>query len=328
MDRAVFIDTFIELGRRLAVFGKDQKTASVIDRAVAANEWFCASDIVMAVDAIRQEMLDGEKLRGWLASYGESQRSCRVGIIMAGNIPLVGFFDLLCVLASGHTAIIKPSSKDFVMMQYIVDLLRDICPTVPVELYNEERLLDMVIATGGDSAAAHFKRRYADIPALIRGSRHSVAVLSGNETNEQMEGLRRDIYSYNGLGCRNVSLLFVPKCWQGQIPKPDAVLDVKRGNYMFNKAMLVMSGAEFQDLDGALVIESRSLPDELSRVHYTYYESLDEVKEWLVACDDELQCVVSESMEHPRRVDFGRAQYPTLWDYADGIDVMKFLTIR
>lgn len=324
MDKMV--DIFVALGHRLREFGRSQPTDEVLRMAMQANEWFSREDILMAIDAICDEMLDEHKLRAWASHYPMPLSSRRVAVIMAGNIPLVGFFDLLCVLMCGHTAVIKPAGKDSVLMRYVVEQLRDICPEIPIEYYTDFSPVDMVIATGGDTAARHFRSRYADIPSLIRGSRHSVAVLDGSESAEQMESLRRDIYSYNGLGCRNVSLIFVPRGWQGAIPRPDTVLEMKRGNYLSDKALLTMLGVVFEDLDGALAIESLSLPDSLSRIHYYRYDLLSEVEAWLAERDNDLQCVVSQCVEHPRRVDFGRAQYPTLWDYADGIDIMKFLT--
>lgn len=326
MDRERNTDTFIELGKRLQGFGEDHISSSIISQAIAANEWFSVSDIVMAVKAIRDEMLAEGNLRNWLSFYPTAQSHKRVAIIMAGNLPLVGFFDLMCVLLSGHTAVVKPSSKDSVMMNYIIDILCDINPNIHIKSYTDNTPIDMVIATGGDAAATHFRTRYANIPALIRGSRHSVAVLSGKETPEQMDGLRQDIYSYNGLGCRNVSLVFVPKDWKGSIPAPNAIVKMKYDNYLCDKAMLTMIGTPYKDLNGALAVESCSFSSAISRIHYTRYDSLDEVKKWLEAHDEELQCIVSTIINHPRRVEFGRAQYPTLWDYADGIDVMKFLT--
>ena len=327
MNRTVISAVFVELGRRLQSFGKTEETTVVIAQAVAANEWFSAEEIEMAVGAICEEMLAEDKLQSWLAAYAEPKQSCRVGIIMAGNIPLVGFFDLMCVLLSGHTALVKPSSKDAVLMNYIIGQLREICPTIPIEYYTDDKPLDRVIATGGDAAAAHFRAHYADVPALIRGSRHSIAILSGKEAPEQMEGLCRDIYTYSGLGCRNVSLMFIPQGWSGEIPRPKAMVEMKRGNYMCDKAMLTMMGVAFEDLGGALAVNSCSFPEALSRVHYTYYNDLQEVEEWLREHDEELQCVVTNVVNHPRKVDFGRAQHPTLWDYADGVDVMEFLII-
>lgn len=320
------VNVFVELGRRLRRFGDDERSLRAIEEAILANEWFSREDIMMAIDAICEEMLDEQRLGEWLAYYPAPVTPKRVGIIMAGNLPLVGFFDMLCVLACGHTAVVKPSSKDLVLTNYVVDILRDICPTLPVEKYTDTSCVDMIIATGGATAANYFRTRYASIPALIRGSRHSVAVLSGAESEEQMQGLGRDIYSYSGLGCRNVSLIFVPKGWKGSIPKCKSVLDMKRGTYLSDKALLTMTGVPFIDLCSALAIESRTLPEALSRLHYSFYDDVSEVERWLAENDERVQCVVSQCISHPRRVDFGRAQYPTLWDYADGVDVMKFLT--
>lgn len=320
------IEIFTELGRRLRRFGEDERSRDVLCEAISANEWFTKEDIKMAIDAICREMLDENKLREWLSHYPTPSEARRVAIIMAGNLPLVGFFDLLCVLVCGYTAIVKPSSKDNVLMSYVVDLLREIEPCVAIEEYTDASKFDMVIATGGDAAAKYFKEKFADKPALIRGSRHSVAVLSGRESQEQIDGLRQDMYSYNGLGCRNVSLLFIPKGWQGVIPRPRGVVKMRYDNYICDKAMLSMTGVHFLDLDGALAIASCSLPEALSRIHYVEYDDLTEVEEWLSKEDEKIQCVVSQCVAHPRRVDFGEAQYPTLTDYADGVDVMRFLT--
>lgn len=326
MDRAIITDTFIELGKRLQSFGNDPISSDIIRQAINVNEWFSSSDIMMAVKAIREEMLTEDKLRMWLSCYPTFQTQKRVAIIMAGNLPLVGFFDLLCVLISGHIAIVKPSSKDSVLMNYIIDILCDIYTNIPIESHIDNAPIDMVIATGGDAAATHFRSKYANIPALIRGSRHSVAVLSGTETQKQMDGLRQDIYSYNGLGCRNVSLIFVPKDWEGSIPSPDVIIKMKYGNYLCDKAIATMTGVLYKDLNGAIAVESSSFPSAISRIHYTYYDKLEDVYKWIEEHDEELQCIVSSVVNHPRRTDFGRAQYPSLWDYADGIDIMKFLT--
>lgn len=319
------IEIFVELGRLLRHFGDDETTRKVMREAIDANEWFSERDILMAVEAICREMLDAEKLQGWLSHYPCPAIPRRVAIIMAGNLPLVGFFDLLCVLACGHKAIVKPSAKDSVLMSYVIDLLRKIEPSIPIEWHAENLGFDMVIATGGDVATRYFRHKFAEKPALIRGSRHSVAVLSGKESQEQMERLRCDMYAYSGLGCRNVSLLFIPRDWHGEIPSPESMVDMRYSNCLCDKALLTMSGEHFQDLKGALAIESRTLPMQLSRIHYSQYDSLAEVEQWLAEEDEQIQCVVSQCIEHPRRVDFGEAQYPTLTDYADGVDVMKFL---
>ena len=148
------VEMFVELGVRLRDFGSNDTSREVMERAMAQNPWFTESDILRAVDAIRSEMLDREKLSAWLARYTPTSMPQRVAIIMAGNIPLVVFFDLLCVLCSGHKAYVKPSSKDRVMMEYVVDLLRDINPNVEIHAYDKDTKYDMAIATGGDEANA------------------------------------------------------------------------------------------------------------------------------------------------------------------------------
>lgn len=322
MDR--MIDIFSSLGNRLSHFGKDSASLEVIHRAMVENPWFSKADILMAIDAICKEFLDRDKLQKWTNAYHKTEPK-RVGIVMAGNIPLVGFYDLLCVLMAGHTAIVKPSSKDKVLTEYIIEQLQDIEPTIVIEPFSDKSQPDMVIATGGDQAARHFQSRYADIPTLIRGSRHSVAVLSGKESATELTDLNRDIFSYNGLGCRNISLIFLPagKEFKFIPPSPNPMM---QGNYAHNKALKTMLGIPFTDLGGYLMVESCSFSNDISQINYCYYHNVQEVEHWIDENDKSLQCIVSNIIHHPRRVEFGKAQYPTLWDVADGVDVMNFLT--
>lgn len=320
------IDIFSTLGSRLRNFGADDRSAHIINQAIAANEWFSEDDIRMAVDAICREFLSREKLESWLANYSlPSTPRRKVVIIMAGNIPLVGFFDLLCVLMCGHAAYVKPSHKDSVLINYIISCLKSIAPDIPIYDYAPAEQVDMVIATGGDSAAAHFRKSYADLPTLIRGSRHSVAVLDGGETTEEILGLQRDIFSYNGLGCRNVSLVFLPRGAELQLLRPNNIGAMYRGNYLSQRALLLMSGADVRDWGFCLTRESREDSNAISCIHYAFYDDLAEVEEWLAEHDASLQCVVSHCVNHPRVVSFGYAQYPALDDYADGVDVIRFL---
>ena len=186
------IETFSALGARLLGFGDDDATRAVIDSACRANGWFTPADIRRAVRAIACDMLQREKLEAWLADYPALPvaEPRRVLVVMAGNIPLVGFFDLLCVLVSGHGCLVKPSAKDSVLMEHVVGLLREIDPSAPVRLYDGTSPVDAVIATGSDNANRYFRAHYAGIPSLLRGSRQSVAVLSGRETPEQLAFLR------------------------------------------------------------------------------------------------------------------------------------------
>lgn len=323
------VEIFSELGRRLAEFGSDEVSRSVVARAVAENEWFSVNDIRFAVGAIRSEMLDAEKIEKWLSHYPAvgAREAKRVAIIMAGNIPLVGFFDLMCVLASGNIPFVKPSSKDCVLEAYIEQLLREIEPEFRIEKYVEGVEYDAVIATGGESANLYFRSTFVGVPCLLRGSRHSVAVLSGEETEMEIWDLADDIFIHSGLGCRNVSLVFVPKGFKLYLPT-HRMCRAYHNNYLQCRALLTMSGVQFDDLGEAVVVHQQKaeFPRFLSQINVVEYSDLAEVQRWLAANDESLQCVVSAiDGLHSRCVPFGQAQCPTLFDYADERDTMQFL---
>lgn len=319
------VGLFSALGERLRTFGRDPHTQQVILAACRANGWFSPSEIERAVGAIADRMLRREALGPWLAAYPVPVADPRrVLVVMAGNIPLVGFFDLLCVIASGHRCIVKPSAKDTVLMQYIVEQLHAIDPDVPVEFFDGSQDPDAVIATGGNNARRYFQARYAAKPALLRGHRQSVAVLSGHETPGQLAALADDIWAYSGLGCRSVSLLFIPEGFDLRLAMPPTNSKY-HNNYLQSKALLTMTRRPFIDLGGAVAVEQSGFPSALSRIAYTRYRSLSEVEAWLAAHDSELQCVVSECVEHSRRTGFGCAQSPGPADYPDDLDTMAWL---
>lgn len=319
------IELFSELGRRLERLGEDAASREVIARACGANGWFTPAEVRRAARALATEMLTEERLRGWLAAYPLPVAQVRnVLVIMAGNIPFVGFFDLLCVVAAGHRCLVKPSAKDRVLMEYVVTQLLDIDPGARVVLYDGTQPVDAVIATGSDNANRYFRAQYAGIPALLRGSRQSVAVLSGRETPEQLRGLADDIWAYSGLGCRSVSLLFLPEGYEPKLEMPD-VNPKYINNYRQEKALCEMTGTPFVDFGCAVAVEQRAFPAALSRIAYSRYGSTEEVAEWLAGHDDELQCVVTTLLPHSRRADFGRAQSPALTDWPDDRDVLEFL---
>lgn len=321
------LEIFTQLGERLATFGEDALSREVIARAEAENGWFTPTDVRYAVRAICEDMLCPAKLEPWLASYGVldkvTERPHRVAIIMAGNIPLVGFLDLLCVVASGNHASVKMSGKDRVLMGYVIDLLRDIEPKVPISEYADERV-DAVIATGGGNANRYFRTHFAGVPSLLRGNRHSVAVLTGEERREQLEALSEDIYRYSGLGCRNVSLIFAPEGVDATLAKRE-VCPKYVNNLRQTRALLEMGGVPYAESGCSLLTEGEEFPSQLSRINIVRYRSLAEVEAWLARHEEELQCVVADAIEHSRRVDFGTAQRPALTEYPDERDVMRFL---
>ena len=209
-------------------------------------------------------------------------------------------------------------------MEHVVGLLREIDPSAPVRLYDGTSPVDAVIATGSDNANRYFRAHYAGIPSLLRGSRQSVAVLSGHETPEQLAGLADDIWAYSGLGCRSVSLIFAPEGYEPALQIPP-VNDKYINNYRQQRSLLEMQGRPFVDLGCAVAVEQCAFPAALSRIAYAHYATLDEVVAWLAGHDGELQCVVTGCLPHSRRAGFGSAQSPALTDYPDDRDVLAWL---
>lgn len=320
------VEIFSMLGKQLSSFGRDERSMAVMRRAMADNEWFGERDICQAIDAICRQMLCREKITCWLAQYDVPLREAkRVAIIMAGNIPAVGFFDLMCVLACGCVPLVKYSSKDRALMEYVVALLCEIEPNLRIEEYDGQEIPDAVIATGSDSSNIHFRSVYGAVPHLLRGSRHSVAVLSGEETCKELDALADDLFSYSGLGCRSVSLIFAPRGAEFDLPSR-AMCRGYHNNYLQTRALLTMTGGEFYDTGECVLVEGGAeFPKRLSRVNVCRYDSKDEVVKWLAVNEERLQCVVSQMDIHSRQVPLGMAQYPALDDYADDVDVMAFL---
>lgn len=325
------ISLFAALGKCLEGFGADDRSAGVIDLAIEANEWFTRSDIVAAVEAIRTQMLNGDKLSAWLEPYAlPIGRPKRIGIIMAGNIPLVGFFDLLCVVVTGNHAVVKYSSKDRVLMSYIVETIREIDPEVLISQYDEHSPLDAVIATGSDNTNRYFRAQFGNLPSLLRGSRRSVAILSERQSNQQLALLGEDIFRYSGLGCRNVSHLFLPTGYDphtllSALGSYEGINEKYRRNYLQNRALLTINGEQF--IDGGFFVMREGAHHSLyiSELTYSFYNTHSELKEHLTHSDDKLQCVVSSTFQHSRAVAFGEAQRPGLSGYPDAIDVIEFL---
>lgn len=320
------IDLFTALGESLAAFGCDAASRAVIAEACAVNGWFRPHEVVRAVEAIRERMLRRELLEAWLGLYPALPVAVpgRILVVAAGNIPLAGFFDVLCVLLAGHECVLKPSAKDRILMDYILAQLLQIAPDTPIRKGTGEEFADALIASGSDDAIRHFGSLYAGIPALLRGSRTSVAVLSGHETESELHALSDDVFCYSGLGCRSVSSLFVPHGYELKLEIPP-MNSAYRHNYLQRKGLLTLSRRPFRDLGGALLVEGDGFSEALSELVVLHYDNLRQVDDWLRRNDQRLQCVVSTCIDHPRRVDFGCSQRPSLTDYPDGRDVMDFL---
>ena len=322
-------DIFSTLGTRLASFGEELESQRVLSEALKQNSWFSEGEIRYALAAIAEQILDEAKIEAWLAHYPAATCSPkRVGVIMAGNIPLVGFADLMCIIASGNTPCVKYSSKDEALMRYVVSLLRDIEPQIVIEEHAtlEEASVDALIATGGEAANIYFRTAFGNIPSLLRGSRHSVAVLDGTESALDMEALADDIFTYSGLGCRNVSLVFAPRGTALTLPQRTCASPFSN-NYLHQRALMTMQRTPFEDLGNIIVLRGEAaFTNALSCIRLCEYDSEAEVEQWLAEHDDEIQCVASHRKLHPRTVPLGRTQFPALDDYADGCDTMAWLS--
>ena len=324
------LEKFIPLQKALADFGGDEVSRAVVERAVAENSWFTPRDVIASLRAISADMLSPHALEQWLVRYPglpvASPRS--VLVFMAGNIPAVGFADLLCVLAAGHRAVVKYSSRDTALMEYVVSLLTE---EFDIKTYDPATdSPDALLAMGSDSTAAMLQQQFGAIPRLIRASRTSVAVLTREESDAQLAALCEDICRYDGRGCRSVSRLLVPSGYDFT-PLKRALTQVEvsakwRAVYTHNRALALMSGAEVVDAGVALLQPSDEAPMNIATLHYTEYSNHAQAVEWIAERDSEIQCIVAASFDHPRCVPFGMAQHPSLTDYPDGIDTMAWLS--
>ncbi|MBP3383610.1 MAG: aldehyde dehydrogenase [Tidjanibacter sp.] len=309
-------------------------TEEIIGEACEQNPWFTHSDIEFALEAIKEQFLDIDKVVDWLDSHSITPHTepKKVGVICAGNIPLAGFFDTLCVLAAGHICLVKPSSKDTPLMMALCSFLQ--CCGAPIELLHDNQEPDAVIASGSDMAMSAIGSTYGSIPTLLRGHRSSVAVLNGNETEEEILELGEDMFRYNSLGCRNITLLWLPEGYDLERfvltlqPKRDIVSPKYVGGYRQAKATAILTGESVVDGGFFLLQHSPTFPTRLAQVNIATYRTTSEVEEWLSANDTHIQCVAISAhtpLSHPRSAIFGQAQRPTLNDWPDGVDTLEWL---
>lgn len=301
-----------------------------------SNEWFTVESVEFAIQGWIS-VLKKENIEKWLSNYSVSDKNNqkKIGVITAGNIPLVGFHDLLCVLISGNELVLKISSKDEKLMKLIIRILIYRNPEFEKLIHLEnERLnkFDAIIATGSDNTAKYFEYYFGKYPHIIRKNRNSIAVLDGNETAEELKGLASDIMIYFGLGCRNVSKVFLPKGYDIQkIFKP--LYKYKHyndhnkfaNNYTYNKSIYLMNQVPFLENGFIIIKEDSGMSSPISVIYIEYYSDIKKVQERLYLDRNNIQCIVSNISGIDDKVGFGKAQLPELWDYADNVDTMKFL---
>ena len=340
---------FIELGKFLSQFSLDNSIKNekvlnndlffddfldLIKLSQSHNGWYTPENVFYAINSWANALND-ENLSLWLSKYDFlNTKSKSVGIILAGNIPLVGFHDFLSVLVSGHKVLVKTSSNDQKLLPFLAKYLISINKNFNDYITFAEGKLenyDGVIATGSNNTARYFEYYFKEKPSIIRKSRNSVAVLDGSESKEQMIALGEDIFRYFGLGCRNVSKLFIPKNYNfdqffnGMFPYQDVIKYEKyANNYDYNKAVFLMSNFELLDNEFLTIKEDTSYASPIASVFYEFYEDLENLKLRLETESDQIQCIVSNNLT-ANSIAFGQTQNPNLWDYADNIDTLKFL---
>lgn len=344
-------NAFVKLGKFLgqfkegncikneAVFDNDlffEKFIDLIQLSQSHNGWYTPEQVFFSIQSWAEALTD-ENLDKWLSTYDLSKvEQKKVALILAGNIPLVGFHDFLSVLIAGHDVLVKTSSNDQHLLPFLANYLIASEPEFENKIIFVEGKLEgfhAVIATGSNNTARYFEYYFKDKPSIIRKNRNSIAVLNGKETKEELTALGEDIFRYFGLGCRNVSKLFVPKGYSFDsffeaIFEYQDVIHYEKyaNNYDYNKAVFLMSNFKLLDNGFLTIKEDSSYGSPITSVFYEYYESLDELQKRLENESDQIQCIVSNNLVN-NSIKFGTTQKPNLWDYADNVDTMSFLSI-
>jgi hypothetical protein len=342
------INAFVKLGKFLSQFSQEEiaKKDDIefnelffdgfkhqIKIAEENNSWFTKENILFSIESWTTALTENN-ISNWLDNNSFNSESKKVAIIMAGNIPLVGFHDFLSVLISGHSVLVKQSSNDKHLLPFLTKYLEYVEPTLKGNIeFTEERLenYDAVIATGSDNTARYFEYYFKDKPSIIRKNRNSVAILTGNETEIELEALSNDIFQYFGLGCRSVSKLFVPKGYnfdlffKGMYNKYKIINNAKyANNYDYNKAVYLMSEFDLLENGFIMIKEDESYASPIATIFYEYYTDLDTLKSKVLNDSEKIQCVVSSNI-FDNEISFGNTQNPQLWDYADGVNTLEFL---
>lgn len=342
-------NAFIELGYFLGQFSLNnsikkntaphndlffERFEALIQLSQSHNGWFTPEQVYFAIESWSQA-LSPKNMDKWLQNYDLKPVTEKyIGLILAGNIPLVGFHDFLCVLISGHKVVVKISTKDQFLLPFLAEYLIAVQPKMKDYIVFADGKLenfDAVIATGSNNTNRYFEYYFKDKPSIIRKNRNSVAVLDGSETNAQLTALGEDIFRYFGLGCRNVSKLFVPKGYlfdtffEAIFTYKDIIKYEKyANNYDYNKAVFLMSNYKIFDNGFLTLNRDQSYASPISSVFYEFYDDILDVKSKLINDKEQIQCIVSNNIIE-NSIDFGTTQKPQLWDYADHVDTINFL---
>jgi len=310
---------------------------NAIDLAGLHNRWFTLENMMFSISSIAKS-IEKQSIENWIGNYNFQQindHPQKIGVVMAGNLPLVGFHDFFYVLMSGNPIIAKLSSDDKYLLPAIADQLIAFEPEFADFItFTENKLenFDAVIATGSNNTARYFEYYFGKYPHIIRKNRNGIAVLTGNETLDETEALCNDITRYFGMGCRNVSKLFVPKDYNFNdllysLAKHNNILDTTKyyNNYEYFKSIYLINLLPFYDNGSTILKEENLIASPISVIYYEFYNDIETINQFIINNSDQIQCVVSNDTSVKGSIPFGNAQSPSLMDYADGVDVMKFL---
>lgn len=313
----------------------DEDFNRVIDSALNHNAWFQPEEVKRSLSSL-QEMLQPEALQKWFEQISVTETPKKIGMILAGNIPMVGFHDILSVLATGNIAVIKLSSSDSKLLPILLKQLITFEPALAERIVFAERLkdFDAIIATGSNNSSRYFDYYFGKVPNIIRKNRNSIAVLDGKESTEEIALLGHDIFDYFGLGCRNVSKIYLPEGYEIknffeplETFQPIINHFKYNNNYDYNKSIYLVNGEPHFDNGFLLLKEDKGLSSPLAVLYFEYYKNIEELNQTLGGMQDQIQCIVSHADLKPESdvVSFGQSQHPQLWDYADNVNTVAFL---
>lgn len=329
MDLQHRIQLMVELGKYL--LSKNESWQAATQKAFHENAWFTPPFIDLAAGQIAEEFLEKNKLENWLEGYNVPSKKPEIkniGIVMAGNIPLVGFHDFLTAFVTGHYQTIKTSSKDNTLIRHLADHLYQLEPHTKRCISFEDNLkgCDAYITTGSNNSARYFEYYFAKYPHIIRRNRTSVAILDNTESADELAKLADDVYTYFGLGCRNVTKIFVPDDYDflpllNAFSQYNYLTDYNKykNNYDYQLALLIMNKKFYMTNGSVLMTENASPFSPISVLHFEYYKDRKMIEESLTGNED-IQCVVGKN-----GLEFGKTQHPELADYADGVDTVRFM---
>ena len=308
-----------------------------IKEAESYNPWFTKENIENALNYWSKK-LNIKTLEDWISKYEMKSNNSKVAIIMAGNFPLAGFHDLISVFISGNTALVKPSSDDKILISFFINFLKTNYPkTNNLIQISQGKLIefDKVIATGSNNTFNYFEYYFRNKKSILRKNRNSLAVLDGNESKQQIKHLSKDIFQYFGLGCRNVSKIFIPYDYNLKILSEgfkhiEEIINNNNkycNNYNYYKTIKIMNNEKFIDNQFYLLEESKEFSPPISVIYYEFYDRINDVIKIINENDENIQCVVS-NCDIKNKIDFGNTQNPKLSDYSDNIDTLEFLLTK